>query len=122
MENLLQDIRYGVRMLTKRPAFTAVAALSLALGIGANTTIFTVINGVLFTPIPVEDPSGLGMVFMTDSSVDSANAFGGFLPMSYLNYEDIRDQNDVFEGMTAIAGGGYIDIILACDAEDERIL
>ena len=50
MESLLQDIRYGVRMLTKRPAFTLVAAVSLALGIGANTTIFTVINGLLLTP------------------------------------------------------------------------
>ena len=57
MENLFQDIRYGVRMLTKRPAFTAVAALSLALGIGANTTIFTIINGLLLTPIPVSNPS-----------------------------------------------------------------
>ncbi len=108
MENFFQDIRYGVRMLTKRPAFTAVAALSLALGIGANTTIFTIINGLLLTPIPVEDPSTLGMVFMTDSVTGSVGGFGGFLPMSFLNYEDIRDQNDVFDEMTAVSFGGGI--------------
>jgi hypothetical protein len=108
MDNLLQDIRYGVRMLIKRPAFTAVAALSLALGIGANTTIFTVINGLLLTPIPVENPSTLGMVFMTDSASGSIGGFGGFLPMSFPNYEDIRDQNDVFEQMTAVSFGGGI--------------
>jgi len=108
MENLLQDIRYGVRMLTKRPAFTFVAALSLALGIGANTTIFSVINGLLLTPIPVEDPSRLGMVFMTDSVTGDIGGFGGYLPMSYPNYEDIRDQNDVFEQLTAVSFGGGI--------------
>ncbi len=108
MENILQDIRYGVRMLTKRPAFTAVAALSLALGIGANTTIFTIINGLLLTPIPVEQPSTLGMVFMTDSVTGSVGGFGGYLPMSFPNYEDIRDQNDVFEEMTAVSFGGGI--------------
>jgi len=108
MENLLQDIRYGVRMLTKRPAFTFVAALSLALGIGANTTIFSVINGVLLTPIPVEDPSSLAMVFMTDTVTGSVGPFGSYLPMSFPNYEDIRDQNDVFEEMTAVSFGGGI--------------
>jgi len=108
MDNIFQDIRYGVRTLTKNPAFTIVAALSLALGIGANTTIFTIVNGLLFTPIPVEDPSTLGMVFMTDEVTVSIGGLGGFLPMSFLNYEDIRDQNDVFEKMTAVAFGGGI--------------
>ena len=103
MENLLKDIRYGVRMLTTRPGFTAVAALSLALGIGANTTIFSIINGLLLTPIPVKDPSSLAMIFMTDPTVSAANPFGGFLPISHLNYEDIRDQTDVFESTTAVA-------------------
>jgi putative ABC transport system permease protein len=116
MENLLQDIRYGVRMLTKRPAFTFVAALSLALGIGANTTIFTVINGLLLTPIPVHDASTLGMVFMTDSASGAIAGFGGYLPMSFPNYEDIRDQNDVFEQMTAVSFGGGI-----LSGEDEPI-
>ena len=108
METLFQDIRYAVRTLTMRPGFTIVAALSLALGIGANTTIFTIINGLLLTPIPVEDPSTLGMVFMTDDESGPVGGFGGFLPMSFPNYRDIRDQNDVFEKMTAITFGGGI--------------
>ncbi len=118
MENLFQDIRYGVRTLTQRPAFTIVAALSLALGIGANTTIFTVINGLLLTPIPVEDPSTLGMVFMIDEESGPIAGFGGFLPMSFPNYRDIRDQNDVFEKMTAISFGGGI---LAGDDEPMQL-
>ena len=108
MENLLQDIRYGVRMLTTRPAFTFVAAISLALGIGANTTIFTIVNGLLLTPIPVHDPSTLAMVFTTDSVTGTIGGLGNYLPMSFPNYQDIRDQNDVFERITAVSFGGGI--------------
>jgi len=117
MENLLQDIRYGVRMLIARPAFTLVATLSLALGIGANTTIFTIINGIFLTPIPVEDPSTLAMVFTTDSSQSIAGA-GDLRGVSYPNYEDIRDQNEVFESMTAITFGGGI---LTGDDESQQV-
>ncbi|MFQ5744020.1 MAG: ABC transporter permease, partial [Acidobacteriota bacterium] len=108
MQALIQDIRYGIRMLAKRPAFTIVATLSLALGIGANTTIFTIINGIFLTPIPVEDPSALAMVFTTDSSTGSVAGLGNLLSMSFPNYEDFRDQNDVFEKMTAVTFGGAI--------------
>ena len=59
METVLQDVRYGLRMLFRNPAFTLVAVLSLALGIGANTTIFTLINTVLLHPVPVRDPGSL---------------------------------------------------------------
>jgi len=59
MSDFLQDLRYGARLLLKAPGFTTVAALSLALGIGANTTIFTLINAVLLNPLPVEEPSRL---------------------------------------------------------------
>jgi hypothetical protein len=59
MSTFLQDLKFGVRLLTKAPGFTLVAALSLALGIGANTTIFTLINAVLLNPLPVADPSQL---------------------------------------------------------------
>jgi hypothetical protein len=66
MGTFLQDLKFGARLLAKAPGFTAIAALSLALGIGANTAIFTLINAVLLNPLPVEDPSQLVSVFTTD--------------------------------------------------------
>ena len=63
---MLQDLRFAVRQLVRAPAFTAVAVLSLALGIGANTTIFAVVNAVLLQPLPVRDAGKLVAVFTTD--------------------------------------------------------
>jgi predicted permease len=92
---MTHDLRYAFRLLVKSPAFTAVAVLSLALGIGANTAIFSLINAVLLRPIPVQDANRLASVFMTDSRNP------GNLPLSHLNYKDLRDQNQVFTGMAA---------------------
>src|ERR687891_424904 len=93
---MLQDLRYGLRLLAKSPAFTTIAALSLALGIGANTAIFSLVNVILLKPIPVEDAAGLVSVF----TVDQRNP--GNLPLSHLNYRDLRDQNQVFSGMAGV--------------------
>jgi len=94
MENLWKDIQFGLRMFTKNPGFTAVAALSLALGIGVNSTIFSLVNAVLLRPMPVDDPHQLVEIYSgTDLFEYSVN--------SYLDYVDFREQNDVFSGLIA---------------------
>ena len=102
MGTLFQDLRYGSRMLVKSPGFTAVAVLSLGLGIGANTTIFTLVNAVLLRPIPVREAARLVGLFTTDEK--NKGDFTDFMPMSRLNFEDFRDRNTVLEGTTATTG------------------
>jgi predicted permease len=108
MEKLLQDLRYGLRGLLRRPGFTAVALLSLALGIGANTAIFTLLNAVFFQPLPVTDISRLVAVFTVSSDIP------GYLPISQPNFVDYRDQGGVFSGLAlvsqltlSLSGGGH---------------
>jgi len=104
MSTFLHDLKFGARLLAKTPAFTAVAALSLALGIGANTTIFTLVNAVLLNPLPVEDPSQLVSVWTTDERNQSNQAAFGFLQTSPMNFRDLRDKNEVFSGITGHVG------------------
>ena len=92
---MFQDIRYGIRTLVKSPGFVVVAVLSLALGIGANTAIFSLVNAVLLRPLPVRDASSL----MAVSTTDQRNP--GNLPISHLNFKDLRAQNAAFSGMAA---------------------
>jgi predicted permease len=94
---MIHDLRYALRLLLKSPAFTTVAVLSLALGIGANSAIFSLVNVVLLSPIPVSEPAGLASVFMTDQRNP------GNLPFSHLNYKDVREQNQVFTDMAAFS-------------------
>jgi putative ABC transport system permease protein len=103
MSTLLQDLKFGVRLLAKSPGFTIVAALSLALGIGANTTIFTLVNAVLLHSLPVEDPSQLVSVYVVDER--NQDLFGGgFLQLSPANFADLRQKNEVFTDMAAHQG------------------
>jgi predicted permease len=102
MSTFFQDLKFGARLLAKAPGFTVIAALSLALGIGANTTIFTLINAVLLNPLPVEDPSQLVSVWTTDER--NQNSSLGFLQISPMNYKDLRDKNEVFSGVAAHEG------------------
>jgi predicted permease len=89
-------------MLKKSPGFTCVAVLSLALGIGANTAIFTIINAVFLHPLPVEEPSRLAEVYTRDTQTIDANANFQLTPTSLPNYEDFRDQNNVFSGLATV--------------------
>ena len=99
---LRQDLRSGVRMLKKSPGFTFVAILSLALGIGANTAIFTIINAVFLHPLPVEEPSRLAEMFTHDTLTVNTNANFQLTATSLQNYEDYRDQNNVFSGLAGV--------------------
>lgn len=104
METLWQDIRYAVRMLIKNPGFSAIAILSLALGIGANTTIFTVVNAILLHPLPVKDISRLVEVDTVDTKTRVTAANVTKLGMSYPNFKDYAKDNQVFSGLSCVVG------------------
>ena len=92
MENLWQDVRYGFQMLWKNPGFTLVAVLALALGIGANTFIFSVVNALLLRPLPFPNSQQITSVLVKDR--ESGKLYSSY---SFPNFEDIRDQNHVFD-------------------------
>ncbi len=96
MHTLLQDLRYGARMLAKKPGFTAIAVLTLALGIGANTAIFSVVNAVLLRSFPYQEPDRVMMVWekrVRENKNDNVVAPADFT--------DWKARQQVFEGMAA---------------------
>ena len=101
MVTLLQDLKYGLRMLAKNPGFTAVAVLTLALGIGANTAIFSVVDGVLFHPLPYPDPGRLVMVWMRFTDIGLPNDRNS---VSAPEFRDLSEFNRSFAGLAAIGG------------------
>jgi putative ABC transport system permease protein len=102
LADFLQDLRYAARILWKNPGFTAVAVIALALGIGANTAIFSVVNTVLLRPLPYKDPEQLVMVWEDASR----HGYPRDTPAA-ANFVDWRDQNSVFSSMAAIADGNF---------------
>jgi putative ABC transport system permease protein len=100
MNTFLQDLRYAVRMLRQTPVFTAVAVLTLALGIGANSAIFSIVDTVLLRPLPYQDPERLVVVWEKPPG-------GRRNSVSAANFLDWRDQNKVFEHLVAIGFGSF---------------
>jgi putative ABC transport system permease protein len=116
METLIQDIRYGVRTLLKTPGFTAVAVIALALGIGANSAIFSVVNAVLLCPLPYTNSDRLVMLWATNPSLQLGI---DNLPPSAANFVEWRDQSQVFENISALTSTNFN---LTSAGEPERIV
>lgn len=111
MGNLIQDLRYGARMLRKNPGFTFIAVITLALGIGANTAIFSVVNAVLLRPLPYEQPDRLVYLTERHPKYDA-------MSISYPDFTDWRAQNHVFENIGVV---NYRDYNLSGRGEPERL-
>src|SRR5215510_14929860 len=111
MYTVWQDLRYGARMLLKNPGVSFVVVLALALGIGANTAIFSVINAVLLRPLPYDEADRLVFLNETSKVMDE-------ISISYPNFTDWRNQNTVFEKIGVYNRGNYN---LTGAGEPERI-
>ena len=113
MNSFLQDLRYGARVLWKSPGFTLVAVITLALGIGANTAIFSVVDAVLLRPLPYADPDRLVTLWAKNEQRGLTQR-----PVSYPNFADWREQNQVFEHLAAIRAESFS---LTDGGEPERL-
>src|SRR5579863_2632408 len=100
MGTLLQDLRFGFRMLKKSPGFTAIAVLTLALGIGANTALFSVVNGVLLSPLPFPQPEQIVTLHESKANFQSGS-------ISYPNFRDWQQDNRTFSSMAIIRRYGF---------------
>jgi putative ABC transport system permease protein len=116
MQTLLGDLRYGARMLIKKPGFTLVAVITLALGIGANTAIFSVVNAVLLRPLPYPDPDRLVALWIARPERATTSR-----PVSTPDFEDWRAQNGVFEAMAAFPAVDTTGVTLTGQGEAEQL-
>lgn len=107
MSIFFHSVRTALRSLTTRPLFTTAAALSLALGIGANTTIFTLVNAVFFAPLPGDAPDRVVAVYSSHSNTANDGVFNGYLSMSYPNFKDYRDENSTLEHIASLHGATF---------------
>jgi putative ABC transport system permease protein len=114
-ETLLQDLRYGVRRLRRQPGFSFVATLTLALGIGATTAIFSVANGLLLRPLPYPNPDRIAMIWMDNSRIGLREDWH-----SYPDYDDFRTQNTTFE-QVAIFNSASRTLVGSDSSDPERV-
>src|SRR5580658_1507860 len=104
MTGLVQDLRYALRQLRKSPGFATVAILTIALGVGANTAIFSLLDQALLRRLPVREPSRLVLLRYSGEDSGHSSARGdNHLYFSYPMYRDLRDHNSVFSGVVATA-------------------
>src|SRR3712207_5899608 len=101
---MISDIRYGIRQLLKHPGFTIIAVLTLALGIGANTAIFSVVNALLLKPLPFPNPEQLVAVGSVDKRQNDPNDLNS---MSYPDFFDFREQNRSFSSIAIYRDRGF---------------
>src|SRR5882672_3268490 len=113
MKTLWHDARYGMRMLLKKPGFTLTAVITLALGIGATSVIFSFVNGILLRPLPYKDSDRLVLIQET-----VAKRGGESIGVNPLNFLDWREQNRVFTGVAAFSGN---DFLLTGGGEPEEL-
>src|SRR3984957_1820608 len=111
---MLFDIRYALRTLARNPGFAAVAILTLALGIGANTAIFTVFNGILLHPLPYPQPERLVAV---QEIVPKFAKYGATLPVNSWHFREWRKQNRSFDGLALLLG---VNFTLTSAGEPDR--
>ncbi|HEY2292395.1 MAG TPA: ABC transporter permease [Thermoanaerobaculia bacterium] len=112
LESLLQDLRYGLRTLAKNPGFTAAAVLTLGLGIGANTAIFSVVDGVLLSPLAGRDPDRLVMLWESTQNTPR-------IPLSYPDYLDWRQRAQSFEDIAVYSG--FDQFTMTGEGDPERV-
>ncbi len=110
MNGFLYDLRFGLRQLRKSPAFTAVTVITLALGIGANTAIFTVVNALVLKMLPVRDPQQLVVVGDPSRPNTRSNGTPRTDVFSYPLYKELRDRNSVFTGLSAAGTDHHIEL------------
>src|SRR5580692_10140387 len=113
MANLWKDLRYALRVLSKSPGFTVVVVLSLALGIGANTAIFSLVNAYLLRPMPVDDPDRLVAIYLT--APRWGDGISGF------SYRDLLDYRKQDTGVSELMGGSGLPLSMTDGEKPELI-
>lgn len=110
LDHLGRDLRFGLRMLRKAPGFSAVAILTIALGIGINASVFSLLNAMALRPLPLPNAARLVSIYQTFRGRHTRNVYGNAALFSYPEYVEYRDHNQVFQGLTAYSGELHVSL------------